>query len=1114
MAKLTDFGIGGVSDPTTPTTPTAPSTQTVLSRTLKAAEGVRAQRFLEGGFVSDVFDVLNVPSFAIGGVIEGVGPIEGIRQRVSPSEALGVEGFIPKLAVDIATDPLTFVTFGATGVAKIGGKALSSLGKKTLKQSSERVLAEELAKGVERQVAQQTAQNVARQELAQSIATRPELLTRNTILEFGLPGSQTVRTGVELPFSVSEQIGRVTKPIGRVPGIKQAKELVQKAGKPVADFFRRKFDPFAKIKQFDGLNDVQKATLINAKRELEVGRELAQKTAVEVASKIDAGDELAAIARNIIEESGRDIESLKFLDPSAVVKSVDELIAEVKQASKLTPKEVSKLKQVVGDFQSVLAKQEDIFERLAQGKTVGRIKKIGFFPRKGVSKAARVEDQIITRSGKKVQTFEKRTFFEPVDIEAPSRTGKLAAVGKEGLDVLEKGGIKAKKLTDAQREAFITSLPTQARKFVGEGDLFRGADGKVLALNELTFKETVDRLKKVDPEQAKAFEAQSAVESLAADIASKQRSAVEEKFLTSVRSTLDEPFKDISTDQVATTISEMNKLPNGFIDGEALTGSALLKGINVPNAIASEIGSVVQKYGSNEVDGFLKVYDNIQGWWKSFALVGPAYHTRNYVSDTFNKFLGNGYSVGAEVKSMRLLGAGGDVILEKGGIPGRRLEKLPKADQNIIRAATDLGVIDNGFVSAELTEALQDQLAKSTWNPLSRKGKLARASRSVGVWAENQRRLAFFIKKLDDGLSFREAAISTKKYLFDYGELSDFEQQVLKRMAPFYTFTRKNLPLQLRAVIREPGKLGVITKVQTAIEPDDADEIKANLPRWIKDGHPLVLPFRRKDGKAVVVPLGGLLPVFDLAKLPSDEALGAVIDMLSPIIKQPLEFGMNRDFFRGIDIEELSSKGDAIFDQLINVPWLNNKGTVNEFLGGMFNNTQAKAIRDNFRPIREIDNLFQPGKGEDKDPLAERLAKTFLFRVNLVDLTEAKGIEEWLTNKDKEALAGRLRSFQKRAASNPTKTNLQNLKKYRQALVDLGVEEKDIVKEETKGKASSVRFDIAEPKIRAEIEEFGKVSGATKKDLINQLFETGNFKKRSSARRSISILIKEAEERQ
>ena len=1104
MAKLSDFGTASDKP-----TPVAPSTQKTLTGTLEAAKGVRAQRFLEGGFVSDVFDVINIPSFAVGGALEGVGPKEGIRQRISPSEALGLESAIPSLAADIATDPLTFITFGATGVAKIGGKALSRLGKKSLKASTERALGEELAKGVEKELAEQTAQNVARQELAQRIPNQPELLTRNTILEFGLPGSQTVRAGVELPFSVSQQIGRVTSPIAKIPGVKQAANLVRKAGAPVADFFKRTFDPFAKIKKFDGLNDVQKATLINAKRELEVGRELAQKTAVEVAAKIDAGDELASIARNIIEEAGRDAESLRFLDPKAVVKSVDDLIKDTKKELKLTPKEVSKLKQVVGDFKNVINKQEKVFETIAQGRKVGRIEKIGFFPRKGVSKSAQAQDQIITRSGKKIQEFEKRVFFEPVDIEAPTRTGQIASVGKKGLDVLEEGGIKASRLSDAQREAFITSLSTDARKFVGAGDLFRGADGKVLALNELTFKETVDRLKKIDPEQAKAFEAQSAVESLAGDIASKQRAQVEQKFLQDVRGVLEEPFKDISTDKVAKTISEMNKLPDGFIDGEKLTGSALLKGINVPNAIADEIGSVVQKYGTTEVDKWLRKYDELQGWWKTFALVGPAYHARNFVSDTFNKFLGNGYSVGAEVKSMRLLGAGGDVILEKGGLAGKKLSKLTKADQRLVQAATNFGVIDNGFVSSEIGEALQDQLAKTTWNPLSRKGKLARTSRTIGVWAENQRRLGMFIKKVDDGLSFREAAMEVKKYLFDYAELTATEQQVFKRLAPFYTFTRKNLPLQLKAVTREPGKLGLISKIQTAIEPEDAEEVKENLPRWIKSGHPLVLPFRGKNGEAIVVPLEGILPVFDLSKLPSDESLGAIIDMLSPVIKQPLEFGMNRDFFRGIDIEELADEGQPIFDQLNNIPWLNNKGTVNEFLGGMFNNTQAKAIRDNYRPIREIDNLFQPGKGNEKDPLSERLAKTFLFRVNLVDLAEAKGIEEWLTGKDKEELSGRLRSFQKKAQSNPTKTNIQNLKKYRQALADLGVAEEDIVKEESKGKASSVKFDIAEPRIKAEIKEFGKVSGATKKDLIDQLFETGNFKKRATARRAITSLIKE-----
>jgi hypothetical protein len=41
---------------------------------------------------------------------------------------------------------------------------------------------------------------------------------------------------------------------------------------------------------------------------------------------------------------------------------------------------------------------------------------------------------------------------------------------------------------------------------------------------------------------------------------------------------------------------------------------------------------------------------------------------------------------------------------------------------------------------------------------------------------------------------------------FDYNDLTDAEQSV-RRIAPFYTWSRNNIPLQMRAIIMQPGKI-------------------------------------------------------------------------------------------------------------------------------------------------------------------------------------------------------------------------------------------------------------------------------------------------------------------
>ena len=77
--------------------------------------------------------------------------------------------------------------------------------------------------------------------------------------------------------------------------------------------------------------------------------------------------------------------------------------------------------------------------------------------------------------------------------------------------------------------------------------------------------------------------------------------------------------------------------------------------------------------------------------------------------------------------------------------------------------------------------------------------------RKLGDAMETNAKLALFIDQLSKGLSPYDAAQVVKKHLFDYTDLTKAERK-LKIVVPFYTFTRKNLPLQLKTLIERPDK--------------------------------------------------------------------------------------------------------------------------------------------------------------------------------------------------------------------------------------------------------------------------------------------------------------------
>jgi len=119
--------------------------------------GEEYKQIFSGGFISDIFDVLNVVSYGTVGILKGKGFADGVKNRESfaDSDAMGqygLMGSIAGIALDIATDPLTYIAPytiarkipGLTKAAKFGKEAV--FGKQVLKALPE--TAETVAKGI------------------------------------------------------------------------------------------------------------------------------------------------------------------------------------------------------------------------------------------------------------------------------------------------------------------------------------------------------------------------------------------------------------------------------------------------------------------------------------------------------------------------------------------------------------------------------------------------------------------------------------------------------------------------------------------------------------------------------------------------------------------------------------------------------------------------------------------------------------------------------------------------------------------------------------------------------------------------------------------------------
>ena len=113
--------------------------------------------------------------------------------------------------------------------------------------------------------------------------------------------------------------------------------------------------------------------------------------------------------------------------------------------------------------------------------------------------------------------------------------------------------------------------------------------------------------------------------------------------------------------------------------------------------------------------------------------------------------------------------------------------------------------------------------------------------------SEDYMRFAAFLKGIDEvGLEpdafVRGFAASqfVKSSQFDYADLSAAEQS-LKMLVPFYTWTRYNVPLQIRAIIHEPGKVAQALRIHESLGAMFGEE-EGLSPSYVADRFGITIP--------------------------------------------------------------------------------------------------------------------------------------------------------------------------------------------------------------------------------------------------------------------------------
>lgn len=303
------------------------------------------------------------------------------------------------------------------------------------------------------------------------------------------------------------------------------------------------------------------------------------------------------------------------------------------------------------------------------------------------------------------------------------------------------------------------------------------------------------------------------------------------------------------------------------VTDEALAEAGLTK-VTIPRegefvvdkALAPEIKKVARLSSGDEASqAFLRGVDRWMTLWKGYATVpipfGVGFHMRNGMSNVMLNWLGDINPVDpAYVQAWRM-----QRRLSKGMKDGEPLKYLSGAQREVAEAALDRDVIGGAFFIEDLPPDLMRPF-KSTprrvgeaINPIDPGNLAIRSGRRVGIEIEENARLAHFIAKYREFGNFDDAAASTRRYLFDYGDLTKFEQDGMKRIMPFYTFTRKNTPLWIAAVFKQPGKYSRIAEWQEALTSAAGGYPDGPIPSYLEAQGAVPIPGVEQDGNPVML---------------------------------------------------------------------------------------------------------------------------------------------------------------------------------------------------------------------------------------------------------------------
>lgn len=315
------------------------------------------------------------------------------------------------------------------------------------------------------------------------------------------------------------------------------------------------------------------------------------------------------------------------------------------------------------------------------------------------------------------------------------------------------------------------------------------------------------------------------------------------------------------------------------------------------------------------MNSILKGIDWVNSVFKQTKLLTPGFHLRNTVGNYMNLALSNlsgnelAQLTSALPNYMSIGVRGKDLIAKAEKLGLQNLSELERSEYELFSEFVRSGFLNSSYGVNDLEDLLlkSDELTK----PGARKaiGKAVGLSAAGNEYVDRMYRLALFDMARKNPAIYQraglpDAASYVRFVLFDPKDLSQVEKNVMRRIIPFYTFTKKNLMYQLKNITMNPKRYRNVNRILD-MSYDFVGADQADAPEYQVDNMYIPIPFTNQDGEFITFKAN--LPQSDLNEW-AEDPLRRLVASLTPILRAPYEVATNQQIYTGMPISEFEGQ--------------------------------------------------------------------------------------------------------------------------------------------------------------------------------------------------------------